>query len=137
MTMSAFASGNEVKVLAIRSAAWFAAAKDAKLFDEAIALANRTPCSPQTLTRAARDLDENNPEFAIEARMAALHWLVEGYGYEITGLDVVNAYSHTMKAAEIAGRADETRRRIHDLVAKETFGGRFVTKVLDRQLGIS
>ena len=29
------------------------AAKDAKLFDEAIALANRTPCSPQTLTRAA------------------------------------------------------------------------------------
>jgi hypothetical protein len=32
---------------------WFAAAKDAELFDEAIALANRTPCSPQTLTRAA------------------------------------------------------------------------------------
>ena len=31
---------------------WFAAAKDAKLFDEAIALANQTPCSPQTLTRA-------------------------------------------------------------------------------------
>ncbi|MBK8015077.1 MAG: hypothetical protein IPK13_27475 [Deltaproteobacteria bacterium] len=27
---------------------WFAAAKDAKLFDEAIALANRTPCSPRT-----------------------------------------------------------------------------------------
>jgi len=37
---------------------WFAAAKDAKLFDEAIALANRTPCSPQTLTRAARDFEE-------------------------------------------------------------------------------
>jgi hypothetical protein len=33
---------------------WFAAAKDAELFDEAIALANRTPCSPQTLTRADR-----------------------------------------------------------------------------------
>ena len=37
---------------------WFAAAKSAKLFDEAIALANQTPCSPQTLTRAARDFEE-------------------------------------------------------------------------------
>jgi hypothetical protein len=116
---------------------WFAAAKDAKLFDEAIALANRTPCSPQTLTRAARDFEENNPAFALEAGMAALHWLVEGYGYEITGLDVLNAYTYTMKAAENAGRADETRRRIHDLVAGETFGERFVTKVLARHLGLS
>jgi hypothetical protein len=55
---------------------WFAAAKDAKLFDEAIALANRTPCSPQTLTRAARDFEEKRPEFAIEAGMAALRWLL-------------------------------------------------------------
>lgn len=116
---------------------WFAAAKDAKLFDEAIALANRTPCSPQTLTRAARDFEAKKPEFAIEAGMAALHWLVEGYGYEITGLDVVNAYSHTMKAAENAGCAETTKKRILDLVARESFGERFVTNVLGRQLGLS
>ncbi|MCG8556561.1 MAG: hypothetical protein MJD61_14915, partial [Proteobacteria bacterium] len=61
---------------------WFAAAKDAKLFDEAITLANRTPCSPQTLTRAARDFEDKNPQFAVEAGMTALRWLVEGYGYE-------------------------------------------------------
>lgn len=116
---------------------WFAAAKDAKLFDEAIALANRTPCSPQTLTRAAREFEEKKPEFAIEAGMAALRWLVDGYGYEVTGLDVLNAYSHTIKAAENAGRAEETQRRIHDLVARESFGERFVTEVLGRQLGLS
>ena len=116
---------------------WFAAAKDAGLFDEAIALANRTPCSPQTLTRAARDFQEKNPEFAIEAGMAALRWLVEGYGYEITSLDVSDAFSRTMKAAESAGRADETQRRIHDLVARETFAERFVTRVLGRQLGLT
>ena len=115
---------------------WFAAAKDAELFDEAIALANRTPCSPQTLTRAARDFEEKNPEFALEAGMAALRWLVEGYGYEITGLDVVDAYAHTMKAAENARCADETQKRIHDLVARQTFGERFVTKVLSQQLGL-
>ena len=89
---------------------WFAAAKNAKLFDEAIALANRTPCAPQTLVRAARDFAESNPEFAMEAGMAALRWLVEGHGYEITGLDVLDAYSHTMKAAENVGRADETTK---------------------------
>ena len=116
---------------------WFAAAKDAKLFDEAIALANRSPCSPQTLTRAARDFVEKNPAFAIEAGVAALRWLVEGYGYEVTGLDVLNAYSFTMKAAENAGRAEETHKRVRDLVRQETLGERFVTQVLGRQLGLS
>ena len=113
---------------------WFAAAKSAKLFDEAIELANRTPCSPQTLTRAARDFEEKNPAFALEAGLAALRWLVEGYGYEITGADVYAAYSHTMKAAERAGVADETHARIHALVSRETFGERFVTRILGRYL---
>ncbi len=116
---------------------WFAAAKDAKLFDEAIALANSTPCSPQTLTRAARDFEEKNPAFALEAGMAALRWLAEGYGYEITGLDVLNAYTHTIKAAQNAGCADETGQRICDLLAQETAGVHFVTKVLGRHLGLS
>lgn len=116
---------------------WFAAAKDAKLFDEAIALANRTPCSPQTLTRAARDFAEKQPEFATEAGMAAFRWLVEGYGYDVTNFDVLRAYDHTMKAAANAGSAEATLRRIRDLVARESFGERFVTKVLGRQLGLS
>ena len=115
---------------------WFAAAESAKLFDEAIALARRTPCSPQTLTRAARDFEEKNPSFAIEAGMTALQWLVEGYGYEITGLDVRSAYAHTMKAAENVGCADETQQRVRALVMRESFGERFVTKILGRQLGL-
>ena len=36
---------------------WFAVPKSADLFDEAIALAIRTPCSPPTLTRAVQDFD--------------------------------------------------------------------------------
>jgi hypothetical protein len=116
---------------------WFAAAKEAELFDVAIALANRSPCSPQTLARAARDYAETNPPFAIEAGMASLRWLVQGYGYEITGLDVWNAYSHTMKAAEHAKCVDETKRRIRELVARESFGERFVTRVLGRELRLS
>jgi hypothetical protein len=60
---------------------WFAAAKEAGLFDEALALAGRTPCDPRTLTRAARDYAEKQSAFAVGAGLLALHWLVEGYGY--------------------------------------------------------
>ncbi len=115
---------------------WFAAAKSAGLYDEAIALARQTPCSPQTLTRAARDFADKNPEFALEAGMTALFWLVEGYGYDITSVDVQDAYSHTMAAANNAGCVEATRRRIRDLVSQESFGECFVTKILGRELGL-
>lgn len=115
---------------------WFAAAKSAGLYDEAIALARQTPCSPQTLTRAARDFVDKDPGFALEAGMTALHWLVEGYGYDITSVDVQDAYSYTMAAAKNAGCAEETQRRIRDLVSQESFGERFVTKILGRELGL-
>ncbi len=113
---------------------WFAAAKAAGLYDQAVELARRTPCDPRTLTRAARDFAQKNPAFAVEAGMAALHWLVAGYGYEITGADVRAAYEHTMKAAEHAGRHEEVRSRVRDVVASETFGERFVNRILGREL---
>jgi hypothetical protein len=116
---------------------WFAAAKSAELFDEAIALANRTPCAPQTLTRAARDFAEKNPPFAVEAGVAALRWLVDGYGYEITGRDVHSAWSYTMKAARNAGCADETRQRIRGIVSTKPHGEHSVTAILGRELGLS
>ncbi len=116
---------------------WFAAAKEAGLYDEAIELARRTPCDPRTLTRAARDFAERNPAFAIEAGVAALRWLAEGYGYEITSGDVWDAYMSTMGAAERAGRRDETRERLCRLVSGETYGQRFVTGVLARELGLA
>jgi hypothetical protein len=115
---------------------WFAAAKSAGLYDEAIRLALRTPCDPRTLTRASRDFAEKNPTFAIEAGLAALHWLVQGHGYEITGADVWAAYLNTLKAAAKHGAVDSTKERVRRLVEKETFGERFVTRVLGRELGL-
>ena len=106
------------------------------LFDEAIRLASRAPCDPRTLTRAARDFADERPEFAVEAGLAALRWLVEGYGYEITGADVWSAYGNTMKAAENGGRAGEARERIRRLIAGEAFGERFVTRILGREVGL-
>jgi hypothetical protein len=116
---------------------WFAAAKEAGLYDEALALASRTPCDPRTLTRAARDHAEKVPAFAVGAGLLALHWLVQGYRYEITGADVWAAYNATIKAAEQQGRTSETRERIRAMVADETFGERFVTRILERELGLA
>lgn len=114
---------------------WFAAAKDAGLYDNAIALAALTPCDPRTLTRAARDYAEKQPAFAVDAGLLALHWLVNDYGYEITSLDVWDAYRSTLAAAERQGSTAETRERIRGIVAAEGAGERFVTKVLGRELG--
>ncbi|MEZ6188699.1 MAG: hypothetical protein R3F62_27315 [Planctomycetota bacterium] len=115
---------------------WFAAAKSSKLYDEAIALANWSPCDPKTLTRAARDFAKKNPTFAVEAGLAALRWLVEGYGHQITNVDVLDAYTYTCEAAENAGQSEETSQRIKTLVASETFGERFVMKTLGSRLGL-
>jgi hypothetical protein len=112
---------------------WFAAAKDAGLYDEALALASRTPCDPRTLSRAARDLGEKQPAFALGAGLLSLHWLVQGYGYEISSADVLEAYRVTIAAAERSGTAREVQESLRKLVAGEGPKG-FVGKVLGRVL---
>jgi hypothetical protein len=112
---------------------WFAAAKEAGFWELAIDLAKASPCDPKTLTRAARDFSETNPVFALQSGLAALHWLAQGYGYEITGADVWAAYSNTMKAAERLNCRDEVRERIRASIDNKGF----VAQVLGRELGLA
>jgi hypothetical protein len=106
---------------------WFAAAKSAGLFEQAIALANAGPADPKTLTRAARDHIGEHPEFALEASLCALHWFGQGYGFDVTSLDITEAYGHGLRAAESLGRTDEFRTRAQAIVAT---GDSFVRKAL-------
>jgi hypothetical protein len=115
---------------------WFAAAKDARLFDEAIALANQAPCDPRTLTRAARTFTDKNPAFAVEAGLAALRWIVKGQGYEITRADVWAAYSHTIQAAAHLDSSHDVRRRILALIDLADARGGFVASIIGRELGL-
>jgi hypothetical protein len=114
---------------------WFAAAKEAGLYDEALALARRSPCDPKTLTRASRDYIDEQPAFAAEAGLLALHWLVEGYGYEITGLDVWDAYQSAMTAAERLENTDEAKKRIRLVLATPGKSGDFIRKALSLAFG--
>ena len=116
---------------------WFATAKELKLYDLALELANRTPCEPKTLTRAARDYLDTEPEFALGAAMSALHWLSEGWGYEATSADVVEAYDRAMEAANRLNNTGDINNQIRQFVeSNESASMQFVRQSLLRRLRI-
>lgn len=116
---------------------WFAAAKSAQLYQEAIELVRNSPCDPKTLTRAARDFKDKEPLFAAEAGRAALQWIIAGYGYEIGASDVLNAYRFTMEAAENADCREEVMHRIRSMVSNDLSRGGFVGKILGSEPDIA
>jgi len=114
---------------------WFAAAKDAGLFNLAIELVTNSPTDPRTLARAARDFAESQPDFAVAAGLASLRWISRGHGYDITGLDVLDAYSAVMLAAAKAGLdVRQIKAQIKDLMSRAPEGDQFVKTVLAHHL---
>lgn len=63
-----------------------------------------------------------------------MRWLAEGYGYEVTSTDVLNAYDFTMEAAENADLGIETHSQICEIVARNVPGGGFLNEILRRRL---
>jgi len=117
---------------------WFATAKELGFYDLALELANRSPCDPKTLTRAARDYLDSEPTFALGSAMAALRWLSEGWGYEVTSLDVLEAYDRAMEAAARLNMADEVNERIRQLgEASDNAAVQFVRKVVQGRMRAS
>jgi tetratricopeptide (TPR) repeat protein len=113
---------------------WFATAKSIGLLALALKLAYQSPCDPRTLNRAARDFLEKEPEFALGVAMASLNWMLQGWGYEITGADVFAAYNYAMTSAEKLGKEKQVRRDIIDLVENDQSPGMFVKGILERYL---
>ncbi len=95
---------------------WFATAKNIELYDLALEIVSKSPCEPKTLTRAARDYVDSEPEFALGSAMAALRWLCEGWGYEVTSVDVLEAYDRAMDAATKLDNINEVTDRIRQLL---------------------
>lgn len=110
---------------------WFTAAKDLGLYTAALELVRASPCDPKTLARAARDHATTQPGFAVGAGYAALDWLSQGFGYEVSAADVWMAYSSLIKAAEALGNAPETKERVRLLARSRPS---FVSDVLGREL---
>ena len=113
---------------------WFATAKSLGMLPLALRLAYQSPCDPRTLNRAARDYLEKEPNFSLGAAIAALHWLTQGYGYEIAASDVLSAHDCAMKAAEKLGLKEQVCEDIKTIVGQDTSPGLFVKDVLGRFL---
>lgn len=117
---------------------WFATAKELGFHDLALELANRSPCDPKTLTRAARDYLESEPAFALGSAIAALRWLSEGWGYEVTSVDVVEAYDRAMDAAAKLNMVDDVNVRIRQLgEASDNEAVQFVRKTVQGRMRAS
>ena len=91
---------------------WFATAKTLGLLDIAADLARSSPVDIATLNRAARDFLQTQPEFALKAALASLHWLCAGQFYEITGTDVHSALMFAFEASAKLGNQTETLQQI-------------------------
>jgi hypothetical protein len=115
---------------------WFATAKSLGLLPLALKLAHQSPCEPKTLNRAARDYLDKNPKFALGVAIASLHWLSEGWGYEVMGSDVYAAYDYAMKAAESLGVTDQVKADIVKIVCADNSPGMLARNVLGRQMDL-
>jgi tetratricopeptide (TPR) repeat protein len=110
---------------------WFAAAKTLKRFELAAQLAWQSPCDPKTLIRAARDNLGRAPVFAAEVALAALHWICQGGGYELTSLDVQMAYQFASEAGIALGQSDRVALRIQTMLRPATREVRWVREILN------
>ena len=114
---------------------WFAAAKDAGLFELAASLARQSPTDPRTLTRAARDFGDSQADFAMSCGLSALHWMAAGYGYDITRIDVLDAYAAIVHAGETLGIATaEINARIRVQLGDRGTGRTVVAEALADRL---
>ena len=88
---------------------WFAAAKEAGFLDLALEFANAGRTDPRTLSRASRDFLKKDARFGFAVGRLAIQRILEGYGYELTGIDVLDAFDHFMAAAQVLGVASQAR----------------------------
>ena len=109
---------------------WFATARRLGLLDLAVRLANRGPCDPRTLNRAARDSAKDNPRFALEVSLASLRGLCQGWGYEVSSQEVLDAYRFASQAAERLGLGDRLQEELLEILAHDRTPAEFVRESL-------
>jgi hypothetical protein len=112
---------------------WFAAAKDAGFLDLALEFAQTGRPDPRTLSRASRDLIEKDAKFCLRIGRIAIQRMVEGYGYELTGTDLIDAYGHFLRAAEKLGVAHDARNDVLSMAINAKQSGTHFSDVLIRQ----
>jgi hypothetical protein len=78
---------------------WFSASRQSGFLDLALKCALFGSVNPSTLINSSRDLIEEEPDFAHQVAMRALEHIIAGDYYEVTLLEVVEAYGLAMRGA--------------------------------------
>ena len=66
-----------------------------------------------------------------------MRWLSEGWGYEVTSVDVIEAYDRAMDAATRMNRADDVTEQIRQLVEANDNGARqFVRQAVQGRMRV-
>jgi hypothetical protein len=112
---------------------WFAAAKDCGFLDLALAFANKGRTDPRTLSRASRDFLYKDARFALQVGRLALRRILEGYGYVLTAVDVIDAYNHFMAVARKLEIVAQACNDVLAMAAKAQQGGVAFSDILTRQ----
>lgn len=95
---------------------WFAAAKDAKLYDLALKLAQMSAVDHRTLIRSAEDFAMAEPHFALNSGLLALYWICAGRAYEASIGDVLKAYDLALRAADVAHGRESALKQIRQML---------------------
>jgi hypothetical protein len=114
---------------------WFATAKTLGFLDLAAQLAEHSPVDIGTLLRAARDFQESNPRFALQAAVAALRWMAAGRFYELRAGDVWDARRYALETAEATGQS-ETVQAFLDQLTTSAGTDAFVRQQLGAPYGV-
>ncbi len=88
---------------------YFAAAKDAGLFELALKFAVQGHPDPNTLSRACRDSIDKDPPFAHAIGQIAMQRYLDGFGYEVRPSDWADAYRHYADAGDRIGETRHAR----------------------------
>jgi hypothetical protein len=97
---------------------WFAAAKEAGFLDLGLEFAQTGRTDPRTLSRASRDLLEKDAKFCLQVARIAIQRILEGYGYELSGIDLIDAYTHFLRAAAKLGVTQDARKDVFSMATK-------------------
>jgi hypothetical protein len=88
---------------------WFAAAKDSGFLDLALTFATTGRTDPMTLSRACRDFLEKDTAFSCAVGRLSVERILQGYGYELTNFDLMDAVERYLAAADRMGQEVEAR----------------------------
>jgi hypothetical protein len=77
---------------------------------------------------------KKDARFSLQVGQLAIQRILEGYGYELTGIDVIDAYNPFMTAAQTLGIPSEARADVLAIATKQP--GAAFSDILIRQCSV-